>query len=204
MTKIIFVRHGETEWNIMGKYQGQSDISLTEKGRTQGKLLAKYFPEENLSVIYSSDLSRATETAEYLAKKFNLEVNPEKDFREMNFGEWEGLTYEEIVTKYPEGMKNFMIRPDILKVPNGETFPILQERACKKLYELVQKHAGETIAIVAHGGVLRTMLADALEMPLKNLWRIRQYNTAVSSVLYGDAPVVEFINNTEHLRKEVV
>ncbi len=202
MTKVIFFRHGETKWNILGKYQGQSDIELTEKGKKQGKLLARYFPSDKLDAIYSSDLSRAMETAGYVAEKFNLTVNPEKAFREMNFGEWEGLTYEEIVTKSPEGMKNFMIRPDILKVPGGENFQILQDRAVKRLSELIKIHENQTIAIAAHGGVLRTILAAALEMPLRNLWRIRQYNTAVSSVIYGESPIVEFVNNTEHLHKE--
>lgn len=202
MTKVMFIRHGETKWNILGKYQGQSDVALTEKGREQGKLLAKYFPSEQLDAIYSSDLSRAMETAGFIAEKFNLTVNAEKAFREMDFGDWEGLTYEEIVTKSPEGMKNFMIRPDILKVPNGENFQILQERATKRLNELIKEHGEGTIAIVAHGGVLRTMLASALEMPLKNLWRIRQYNTSVSSVIYGESPIVEYINSTEHLKRE--
>lgn len=201
MTRVIFIRHGETDWNILGKYQGQTDILLTEKGREQGRLLAKHFPFDKLDAIYSSDLTRAVETASFVAEKFNLKVTLDKAFREMNFGDWEGLTYEEIVLKYPEGMKHFLTRPDILQVPNGEDFPLLQERAVKRLYELIKIHDNETIAITAHGGVLRCMLADALEMPLKNIWRIRQNNTAVSAAVYAENPIVEFINNTEHLRK---
>lgn len=201
MTRVIFIRHGETDWNILGKYQGQTDILLTEKGREQGRLLAKHFPFDKLDAIYSSDLTRAVETASFVAEKFNLKVTLDKAFREMNFGDWEGLTYEEIVLKYPEGMKHFLTRPDILQVPNGENFPLLQERAVKRLYELIKIHDNETIAITAHGGVLRCMLADALEMPLKNIWRIRQNNTAVSATVYAENPIVEFINNTEHLRK---
>ena len=75
----------------------------------------------------------------------------------------------------------------------------MQQRAVKKVYELVKKHEGETIAIAAHGGVLRTIFAEALEMPLKNIWRIRQFNTAVSVVVYGETPVVEYLNDTKHL-----
>ena len=202
MTRVILIRHGETEWNLLGKYQGQTDILLSEKGREQGRLLAKHFPFDKLDAIYASDLSRAVETADFVAKKFGLKVIPDIAFREMNFGDWEGLTYEEIVLKYPKGMNHFLTRPDILQVPNGETFPILQERAVKRLRELIKIHENETIAVAAHGGVIRCMLADALEMPLKNIWRIRQYNTAVSAVVYAENPTVEFINNTEHLRRD--
>ncbi|MBO6178378.1 MAG: alpha-ribazole phosphatase [Selenomonadaceae bacterium] len=199
MTKVVLIRHGETEWNLLGKYQGQTDIALTDKGREQAKLLAKHFPVKELHAVYSSDLSRAMETAGFVAEKFSLKVRPEPSFREMNFGEWEGLTHKEIATRWEEGLNNFITRPDILKVPNGENFQVLQKRAVKRLYELVEKHDGETVAITAHGGVLRTILAAALEMPLKNLWRLRLFNTAVSIVNYAETPVVECINDTKHL-----
>lgn len=199
MTKVIFIRHGETEWNFLGKYQGQAEVPLTEKGREQARLLAKNFPSDKLDAIYSSDLSRAMETAGFVADRFNIKVNPEPAFREMNFGDWEGLTYKEISARWQGEMEQFLKRPDILKVPNGENFPSLQQRATTKLYELIAKHDGQIIAVTAHGGVLRTLLADALEMPLKNIWRIRQENTAVSIVTYAETPIAECINNTAHL-----
>ena len=199
--RVILIRHGETEWNAFGKFQGQTDINLSEKGRNQAKKLAEFFPVENLDAIYSSDLSRAFETASFVAKKFNLNVTKEPAFREMNFGLWEGLTYNEINEKWPEELKNFYTRPDLLKVPEGETFVKLQTRAVKRVYELVEKHRGGAFAIFSHGGVLRTILADALEMPLKNIWRIKHENTSVSIVSYGEAPFVECFNNVSHLMK---
>jgi alpha-ribazole phosphatase len=98
-------------------------------------------------------------------------------------------------------MANFLQHPDILEIPGGESFPAVQRRAMKRLNELIEKHDGQTIVVVAHGAVLRTLLAAALHMPLQYLWSIRQFNTAVNIVRYdADAnPTVELLNSTAHL-----
>lgn len=204
MTKVIFVRHGQTEWNINGRYQGQSDVPLSAKGIEQAKLLAKNFPVANIAAVYASDLSRAMTTAKIVADKFNLPVQGEPSFRELNFGDWEGLTYDEIVSGWQDAMKNFLLHPDILVVPHGESFQMVQKRAVARLNELLAKHEGDTILIVAHGAVLRTLLAAALHMPLEYLWSIRQFNTAVNIVRYeaNANPTVELLNSTAHLENE--
>ena len=205
MTKVIFIRHGQTEWNVTGRYQGQSDVKLTEEGRKQAEKLADNFPVAKVDAIYASDLCRAMVTAETIAKKFGLKVQAEPAFRELSFGDWEGLTYQQIVDKWEEAMANFLQHPDILEIPGGESFPAVQQRAMKRLNELIEKHDGQTIVVVAHGAVLRTMLTAALHMPLQYLWSIRQFNTAVNIVRYdADAnPTVELLNSTAHLGNEV-
>lgn len=205
MTKVIFIRHGQTEWNVTGRYQGQSDVKLTEEGRKQAEKLADNFPVAKVDAIYASDLCRAMVTAETIAKKFGLKVQAEPAFRELSFGDWEGLTYQQIVDKWEEAMANFLQHPDILEIPGGESFPAVQQRAMKRLNELIEKHDGQTIVVVAHGAVLRTMLTAALHMPLQYLWSIRQFNTAVNIVRYdSDAnPTVELLNSTAHLGNEV-
>ena len=204
MTKVIFIRHGQTEWNVSGRYQGQSDVHLTAEGRQQAVKLAENFPVEELAAVYASDLNRAMVTAETIAAKFNLPVQPEAAFRELSFGQWEGLTYQQIVAQWEEAMANFMQHPDILEIPGGESFPAVQKRALARLTELVEQHDGQTIAIVAHGAVLRTILAAALHMPLQYLWSIRQFNTAVNIVCYdrGENPIVELLNSTSHLGRK--
>lgn len=204
MTKVIFIRHGQTEWNINGRYQGQSDVPLSAKGIEQAKLLAKNFPIADIAAVYASDLSRAMTTAKIVAAKFNLQVQSEPSFRELNFGDWEGLTYDEIVSGWHDAMENFLLHPDILVVPHGESFQMVQKRAVARLNELIANHEGDTIVIVAHGAVLRTMIAAALHMPLEYLWSIRQFNTAVNIVRYDtDAnPTVELLNSTAHLENE--
>ena len=205
MTKVIFIRHGQTEWNVTGRYQGQSDVKLTEEGRKQAEKLADNFPVAKVDAIYASDLCRAMVTAETIAKKFGLKVQAEPAFRELSFGDWEGLTYQQIVDKWEEAMANFLQHPDILEIPGGESFPAVQQRAMKRLNELIEKHDGQTSVVVAHGAVLRTMLTAALHMPLQYLWSIRQFNTAVNIVRYdADAnPTVELLNSTAHLGNEV-
>lgn len=201
MVKVVFIRHGQTEWNVSGRYQGQSDVALSKEGIGQAEKLAEHFPVAAVDAIYSSDLERARVTAEKVAKKLGLRVQAEPAFRELNFGDWEGLTYEQIADTWAEAMENFFRHPDILQIPRGESFPEVHQRAMKRLRELLGQHEGQTIVIVAHGAVLRTMLADALHMPLRYLWSIRQFNTAVNIVCYdaeGD-PVVELLNSTAHL-----
>lgn len=201
MVKVVFVRHGQTEWNVCGRYQGQSDVALSVAGVDQAEKLAANFPVAHIDAIYSSDLIRARVTAETVAKRFALEVNLEPAFRELSFGDWEGLTYEQIVASWPDAMKNFLAHPDILNIPHGESFPEVQQRAMSRLQELIQKHEGQTIMIAAHGAVLRTMLTAALHMPLQYLWSIRQFNTAVNIVRYDAEgnPTVELLNSTAHL-----
>ncbi|MDY6268508.1 MAG: histidine phosphatase family protein [Selenomonadaceae bacterium] len=201
MTKIIYIRHGQTEWNISGRYQGQSDVALSPLGTLQAEKLAAHFPVAELSAIYSSTLSRAMRTAECIAERFGLVVQPRAELREINFGDWEGLTYDEITKKWPEALTDFFQHPDRLAIPHGETFPIVQARALGCIRELCQKHTDETIAVVAHGAILRTLLAAALHMDLQYLWTIRQFNTAVSIVCYHEdgTTSVELVNSTAHL-----
>lgn len=201
MVKVVFIRHGQTEWNVAGRYQGQSDVALSKQGIEQAKKLAENFPVAAIDAVYSSDLKRARVTAEKVAEKFGLLVQTDPAFRELSFGDWEGLTYEQIAGSWADAMENFFKRPDILQIPHGESFLAVHQRAMKRLRELLEKHEGQTIALVAHGAVLRTMLADALHMPLRYLWSIRQFNTAVNIVRYdaGENPTVELLNSTAHL-----
>ncbi len=202
MTKVVLIRHGQTEWNIAGKYQGQSDVVLSDKGIEQARCLAQNFPLEQLDAVYASDLSRALVTAEQVARHFGCVVQPEPSLREMNFGEWEGLTYKQIAAQWPEAMGTFFQRPDMLEIPGGEGFAVLQERAVKCIEEIVASNVGKTVAVVAHGAILRTILTHVLHMPLRYVWTIRQDNTAVNILRYDEGNcMVELVNSTAHLQK---
>ena len=205
MVRLVLIRHGQTEWNKSGRYQGQSDVKLSEEGLAQARCLAEHFPVAHLDAVYASDLSRAMMTAEIVAEKFNLEVRPEPAFRELSFGDWEGLTYAQIVSGWPEAMAHFLTRPDIMVIPGGETFPQVQARSMKRLRKIVAEHEphDHTVGIFAHGAVLRTMLTGILQMPLSMVWSLSQYNTAVNMVRFDDGrPTVEILNSTAHLMLE--
>ena len=200
--KLFLIRHGQTEWNRLGKYQGQADIALSEDGLRQAELLAKAFPAETLNVIYTSDLKRALMTAECLERRYHCPIYPDAGLRELNFGDWEGLTYEEIATRWPQEVENLFGAPEKLQIPNGETFAALQARAMKKLRAIRMENEGKEVAVVAHGAIAKTILTALLHIPLHYIWALRQDNTAVNIVRFdGDYMSVELINGTAHLDK---
>lgn len=201
MTRIMLVRHGVTEWNNKGRIQGQSDTNLAPDGVHQSRLLTAHFPFDIVDAIYSSDLHRAFTTAEVIASRFNLDIIPVKEFREINFGEWEGKTFEEVAKEDPVEFKKFFLQPDMLLIKGGETFAEVQNRAITMLKRIVhdigdKKH----IVIVSHGAVIRTIIAYILEMPLRKLWTLKQHNTAVNILRVDDgAYSLELLNGIYHL-----
>ena len=204
MVRLYLVRHGRTEWNELGKYQGQSDIALSPIGEEQAKRLAEHFPAKKLDAVYASDLKRAYSTAEGVAKRYGLVPQKETSFRELDFGDWEGSTYKEIMDGWPKEGANFFGAPEKLKIPNGESFTMLQERAMARLNEIITMSdvmGHDSIAIFAHGAIIKTMLATLMHIPLHYLWAIQQGNTAVNVINFDAGYVgIELINSTEHLR----
>lgn len=205
MMRLILVRHGQTEWNAGGRYQGQSNVALSDTGRKQARFLAERFPVRQLDAIYTSDLDRAKETAECVGKRLGLTVCPEKAFRELSFGDWEGLTYQEISSRWPEEAEKLFTAPDELVIPHGETFRDLQKRALDKIYSLYEQHIDQTVAVFAHGAINKTILAGLMHIPLHYLWSLRQDNTAVNILRLDDGYVmVELINSTSHLGEDMI
>lgn len=201
MTKIILVRHGQTEWNILGKYQGHSDIDLSTLGVEQANLLAQRLANQKIDAIYASDLKRAFKTAEGIANTHQLPVHIIPELREISFGDWEGLDYNTINLKWPGEVERFFKNVDSVVIPNGEKFCEVEERACNVVQKIIEQHPDQTILIVSHGGTIRTLLAHALHIPLKYVWNIRQDNTAVNILKYFDNQVViELLNDTHHLK----
>ena len=202
MIKIMLVRHGVTDWNAKGKIQGQSDTQLAPDGVHQARLLTAHFPFDIVDAIYSSDLHRAMTTAEVIASRFNLEIIPVKEFREINFGIWEGRTFEEMAKEDPVEFKKFFLQPDMLLIKDGETFAELQNRAMTTLKRIVHDIGdNKHIVIVTHGAIIRTIIASIFDMPLRKIWTIKQYNTSMNIIrVDDDAYSVELLNGTYHLQ----
>ncbi|MDD4600264.1 Phosphoserine phosphatase 1 [bioreactor metagenome] len=203
MTKIILVRHGQTIWNVEMKYQGQTDIDLTEKGIIQAQLVADRLAKEPLSAVYSSDLSRAFITAKAIAAKHTLQVIAVPELREINFGDWEGLTYTNINSGWPQTMNKLFTCPEEVIIPGGESFPQVKERATAALARIAHNHPNETIVVVSHGGTIRTLICAALNIHLNYVWNIKQDNTAVNILEYHDNRImVSLVNDTGHLTEK--
>lgn len=209
MTKVILVRHGQTLWNLAMKYQGHCDVALTDKGIEQAELAAKRLADENISAVYASDLNRALVTAECIASEHNLAVTTIPELREINFGDWEGLTFKglneritsEFNEEWTEEMLKIFTHPGDARIPGGESFSEVKERATFALANLVAKHQDQTIVVVSHGGTIRTLLCAALNIPLNYLWNIKQDNTAINMLEYYDGQVmVSLVNDVHHLK----
>lgn len=155
------------------------------------------------AAVYASDLSRARVTAEAIARWHDLPVVGVPELREIHFGKWEGLTYDAILASWPKEIGQVYSGDGEARIPGGETFRQLQERAVGAIDRLVERHPGETIALVSHGGTIRVVIASALGLPLRFLWHIRQDHAAVSVIeYYPGFAMVCGLNDTQHLQQQ--
>ncbi len=156
-TTIVLVRHGETDWNRERRYQGHADTPLNEAGRAQARELAEILRSEDLGAVYTSPLRRASETARIVAARLGLEARELEPLREIDVGDWQGLTVDEVRTRFPE-------RADVAwhsGWPNGETHDELAARVVPALLELGRRHAGDRVLGVTHAGPIRAALSAA-------------------------------------------
>lgn len=174
-TRFYLIRHGETEWNSKGIYQGLTDIPLSEEGEKQALCLGKRFenPSIKLDAVYSSPLQRAIKTAESMANAKGLSVVAYEHFKEINFGEWEGHNVKQLTEKYGKSYTDFYERPFSNTFPGEGSFEIVKERSVEGFYQLLEKHRGQSVAIVSHGGVLRVLIMALMDMDetfYKKMW----------------------------------
>lgn len=202
--RVYLIRHGETVWNSAMKLQGHADIPLSDAGLRQAGALAARLSSRPISAVYCSDLSRAVETARQVAAPHGLEVIPLPELREMNFGDWEGLTFREITEKYGDMAMQWWSAPLSIKLPGGEGLADLRDRVVPALRTIVEKHMGEPVAVVCHGGPVRCLVGTVLNMDLNNHWRIRQDNAALNILDFSDwdSGIVALLNDRSHLAEE--
>ena len=194
-TRVWLIRHGEPCSESRGRCYGQLDIELSLEGRRQLQAVAGKLSEEPICVIYSSPRRRALESASILAERLHCSVRTEEQFREIDFGDFEGKLYDDIAQEYPKIYRQWMEHPTETQFPNGESFVQMQTRVVDAAYKLYARHHGETIAIVSHGGVNRILLATVLGVSNTNIFRIVQRYAARNLVtLIGDYPLVELMN----------
>jgi len=200
MTRLILVRHGETEWNETKRFQGISDIPLSSKGAAQALSLARSLAREPLAAIYTSPLSRARQTAECLARYHSCPLRVVEDFKELNQGQLEGLTGEDLRRDFPGFISKWMEDPGETVLPGGESLGDLQRRAWEAAESLVRRHPEETVAVVAHSFVILAVLCRALELPLKAFRRFRQDPTAKNILEFSErGAALRCLNDTCHL-----
>lgn len=156
-TRIVLVRHGETNWNVEQRIQGQGDSPLTQSGIEQAQAIGKRLAREQFDRLIASDLGRAMQTAREIAALTHHAVSPDARFRERHFGAGEGLTYKEIDERYPGAFSRVReVDPDFA-IPGGESRRQFHARVVRGLEALAHEHRGESLVVVTHGGVLATL-----------------------------------------------
>jgi broad specificity phosphatase PhoE len=186
LTRLLIVRHGETEWNTEGRIQGHTNSKLSSRGVRQAQALTKRLAPWKIDAIYSSDLTRAMETIAATAKGHKLSAQPRVELREKGFGEWEGQTIADVSSRYPELWKRYHGERELdTPIPGGESWSQVQARVLGVLKEILETNPEDaTIAIVGHGAALRPILLDAMQAPLTCLPRISLDNASLSIVEY--------------------
>ena len=199
MLRLYFMRHGETVWNTERRYQGMTDIELSEEGLRQAECAAKRFKNIKIDKIYTSPLKRAMKTAEKIAAEKGLEIISEDDFREIHFGEWEGKTVPELTEKYGESYTNFIREPHKYGFPGEGSVENVINRIKPGIDRLIAEEKGNVL-IVSHGGIIRLMIMYI--MGLDSSWFTKMWinNTGVSIVeIKNDRRLLLTLNDSAHL-----
>ena len=200
--RIILVRHGETEWNRLHRFQGRSDLPLNPKGHKQARALASALKEEAITAIYSSPLRRAMETALHIGKFHpTTPVITESGLMEMNLGEFEGMAAQDWAEGFQDFRKSWEKNPATLAMPGGESLQEVQHRAIDVLKSVLESHPPEsTLLICSHNFVIVSLLCFASKTSLNQFREMRQ-DTAALNVIYSEGTDfrVEKINDKKHL-----
>ena len=195
LTRLLLIRHAEPTEDARDRCYGRLDIELSVCGQHCAQEIAHTLDRIEIGAVYTSPSKRARATAAPLAARHHLEAIVDDDLHEIDFGEFEGRSYDEISTAYPELYRLWMETPSWVRFPGGESFAQLQLRALRTMEALRRRHIGTTAAIVSHGGVLRAMLADCLAMPPEAIFRLEQSYGGLSVIDWIDeAPLVQVIN----------
>ena len=192
-TRVYLARHGEVVND--GVYNGHTDVDITEAGLRQMERLRDRLREKNLAAVYSSDLLRTKKGAQIIAQPHGLRPESFREFREMDFGRWQGLSYAGVMKQYPADIPQWMKDLENFRIPGGESIVDMCNRAIPKLRELIERHRGQEIALVCHGALNRVILADALHLPLAHLLRIEQDYGCLNIIGYSPSwTVVKLVN----------
>jgi probable phosphoglycerate mutase len=202
MTRIILVRHGQTEWNRIERFRGRADIPLNETGLTQAEVTGRRIAAEwRPMAVYSSPLLRAGKTAEAIAWHFDLPVQIHKGLTDIDYGQWRGLTPDEARKGWPEVVEAWYNAPHTAHIPGGETLAALRARAMRTVNELAPLHEGQTIVLVGHTVINRIILLGVLGLGNDRFWRLRQDTCALNVFeVEGGVFTLVSLNDTGHLR----
>jgi len=199
-TRIYLVRHGQIEGYQEKRYNGQINVPLTEFGKLQSEKVSASLADNVLEAVYSSDLDRSCYCARLIADGHGLVVAPEEALRELSFGEWEGRTWGELQEVYPHEWQKRLQDLTNYQVPGGESLQDAADRIRPVIRRIMQKHPNGDVAMVAHGGVNRIVLLDAIGAELEKAFSIEQDYGCLNIIDYLEdgQSVVRLMNSIAH------
>jgi alpha-ribazole phosphatase len=173
-TRIHLIRHGQVVGHDQKRYNGQTDVALTDLGVEQYHRLKERLADTPLSACYTSDLTRCVTGADIICRQFDIEPVRRSELRELNIGVWEGLVWQEIQSRWPEEWRARLADLVNYRVPQGENLLDVQARVMPVISEVIERHQGQEILVVGHGGVNRVVLLNAIGAPLAGMFNIEQ------------------------------
>jgi broad specificity phosphatase PhoE len=189
-TSIILIRHGQTAWNTEEVFRGQVDIELDETGLKQAGLLAEYLNPRKLEAVYSSPLKRAVRTAEAIASRHGLAVEITPGLNDIDFGEWQGLSLQEVRTRFSELLEMWVTDPPRVRIPSGESLDDVRQRALALVNQVVEKHVGKEIALVSHRVVNKVLICALLGLDNSHFWDVRIDTCGMTTFEFDDGRFV--------------
>ena len=200
-TRLYLIRHGQVEGHEEKRYNGQSNVSLTALGLKQSDCIVDTMNGIQLDAVYSSDLDRSRHCAALIAKQHKLEIRENQALRELNVGDWEGRTWVELQQTYPQDWQARLRDLVNFRVPGGESIQDAAERIRPAVKQILKAHRGRTVVLVAHGGVNRIVLLDAIGAKLSSAFSLEQDFACINIIDYLDDghSVVRLLNSTAHL-----
>lgn len=186
-TRLIFVRHAEAEGNKIRRFHGWTDSDLTERGHLQAQRVADRLKDVDIDVLYSSSLKRTLQTAGYISVAKGLPIVRTDKLKEINGGDWEDSTWEELQERWPEAYDTWDNRPHEHKMPNGESMEEFQERLVKEVMAIIHANTGRNICIVTHGTAIRALICHFRACTLKEMVNVAWCdNTAITILDYEE------------------
>ena len=181
--KLIFIRHGQTDWNVQGKIQGSYDSELNDTGIKQAMNLSEKLLNLNykFSKIYSSPQKRALKTAEILSKSSNVDYISVKDLQEMNMGKWEGLSWKEVEENYPNEYKEWYLNRRYTKTPDGESYQDMLERVLKAIHKIINEN-NEDVVIVSHSAIIMCLQCYVTNTPFNDMLKFKTKNANITEI----------------------
>jgi broad specificity phosphatase PhoE len=183
MTTIHLVRHGQTNWNVERRIQGQTESSLTLMGIEQARQVAKQLQNVKFDRAYASSSERARDTARYILEHHEVDLELRDDLREIYLGEWEGQLYSDVKLSHPEPHQHFWEDPSSFALTGAESFYDLQTRAVNAVENIVQENEGRTILIVSHGAFIKALLCHYEGRHLRHFWQPPQMSNCCHSII---------------------